>query len=75
MPQQNNLVKLGFAILANHGRALLIGADVQKKECYLLWLNKAFGAATLLDGLCTIEIDGKLTTHYVHFAKEKSGIC
>ena len=65
-PQQNHLVELGFAVLANCGRALMIRANVPMKERYMLF-REAFMTATLLDGLITIAIGGVTATRYVHF--------
>jgi hypothetical protein len=47
-PQQNHLAELGFAVLANRGRALMIRANVPMTDRYLLF-KEAFATATLLD--------------------------
>lgn len=65
-PQQNYLAELGFAVLANKGRAMMYRANVPKAMCYQIF-PKAFETATLLDGLVTVNIDGKILTHYKHF--------
>ena len=36
-PQQNHLAELGFAILANRGRAVLHRANIPTEVCYKLW--------------------------------------
>ena len=66
-PQQNHLAELGFAIIANRGRALLYRANVPYAERYKLF-REAFKTATLLDGLMPIEIDGKVATRYWHWS-------
>jgi hypothetical protein len=65
-PQWNNLAELGFAILANLGRAILGRAKIPLANRHLLW-PKAFKTATLLDGLQVIELDGAEVTRYVHW--------
>ena len=65
-PQQNNLAELGFAHLANYGRALMVRANVPLKERYRFF-TKAFQTATLLDGFAIIEIDGVKKTRYDHY--------
>ena len=64
-PQQNHLAELGFAILANRGRALMHYANIPTAMRYKLF-REAFKTATLLDGLMVINIDGKLATRYMH---------
>jgi hypothetical protein len=65
-PQQNHLAELGFAILANRGRALMARAYVPMKIRYKIW-KEAFQTATLLDGLTVMTIEGKTATRYVHW--------
>ena len=65
-PQRNHLAELGFAILANRGRAILGRANVPRAIRHLLW-REAFKTATLLDGLQVIELDGIEATRYVHW--------
>jgi hypothetical protein len=67
--QQNHLAELGFAVLANHGRTLMIRANCTKEVQYQVW-GEAFQCATLLDGLDICDIDGVVAMRYVHFAKE-----
>jgi hypothetical protein len=50
------LAELAFAVLANHGRALMHHANVPMKERYKLFCE-AFKTATLLDGLISIKLD------------------
>jgi hypothetical protein len=66
-PQQNHLAELGFAVLANRGRALMHRANVPMKERYKLF-HEAFKTATLLDGLIRIELDGKMKPCVVHWS-------
>jgi hypothetical protein len=54
-PQQNHLAELGFAHLANYGRALMARANVPLSIRYKVF-TKAFKTATLLDGLTVIKI-------------------
>jgi hypothetical protein len=63
-PQQNHLAELGFAILANCGRALMAKANLPMKVRYKVW-KEAFKMATLLDGLPVITVGGKTDTRYV----------
>jgi hypothetical protein len=65
-PQRNHLAELGFAILANRGRAILGRANIPFAIRHLLW-RKAIKTATLLDGLQVIELDGAEATRYVHW--------
>ena len=65
-PQRNHLAELGFAVLANRGRAIMVRAHVPKDIRYLLW-REAFKTATLLDGLQMVTIDGKEATRYEHW--------
>jgi hypothetical protein len=63
-PQQNHLVaELGFATIANRGRAVMHRANVPLATKYKLWRN-AFKTATLLDGLMPININGITATRY-----------
>jgi hypothetical protein len=57
-PQQNHLAELGFAHLANYGRALMARANVPLNIRYKVF-TKAFKTATLLDGLTVIKIGNK----------------
>lgn len=65
-PQQNFLVEISIATLANRGRALMIAAHVPETVRYLLY-NEAFMTATLLDGLIPIEVRGVTQTKFEHF--------
>jgi hypothetical protein len=65
-PQQNHLAELGFATLANRGRALMYHANVPLIVCYKIF-KEAFTTATKLDGFTPVTIDGKTATRYVHF--------
>jgi hypothetical protein len=60
-PQQNHLAELGFAHLANYGRALMAWANVPLNIKYKVF-TKAFKTATLLDGLTVIKIGNKEAT-------------
>jgi hypothetical protein len=87
-PQQNHLAGLGFATLANRGRALIYHANIPLIVRYKVF-KEAFTTAILLDGFMPIEIAGTTsTTYYVgavvvglrHFEKHKRnhkhrGIC
>jgi hypothetical protein len=65
-PQQNHLAELGFAHLANYGRALMARANVPLNIRYKVF-TKAFKTATLLDGLTVIRIGNKEATRYEHW--------
>jgi hypothetical protein len=41
-------------------------AHVPQRNCYQLW-KEAFGAATLLDGLTVLDINGKLPAQFEHW--------
>jgi hypothetical protein len=69
-PQQNHLAELGFAVLANRGRALMHRANVPEKERYKLF-KEAFKTATLLDALIVVEIDGVKKTRVEHWSGKK----
>ena len=68
-PQQNHLAELGFAILANRGRALMARANVPLSVRYKIWRH-AMKTATLLDGLTVTTVEGKTATRYVLWAGE-----
>lgn len=65
-PQRNHLAELGFASLANKGRAMMVDANVPLETRYKLF-REAFGTATKLDALVVVEIDGVKATRYKHF--------
>ncbi len=67
MQQQKHLAELGFAVLANRGRALMHHANMPMKERYKLFCE-AFKAATLLDGLIPIKFDGKVKPRVAHWS-------
>jgi hypothetical protein len=68
-PQQNHLAELGFAILANRGRALMARANVPMVIRYKIW-REAFRTATMLDGLTVATTDGQTGTLYVLWCGE-----
>jgi hypothetical protein len=63
-PQQNHLVEVGFAVLANRERALMHMAHIPKKMRYQI-VPKAFKMATVLNGL--VEDKGQSNTRYERF--------
>ena len=65
-PQRNHLAELGFAVLANRGRAVLAKANIPKDIRYLLW-REAFMTVTLLDGLVVTTIGNKTQTRFEHW--------
>jgi hypothetical protein len=65
-PQQNHLAELGFAHLANYGRALMARANVPLNIRYKVF-TKVFKTATLLDGLTVIKIGNMEATRYEHW--------
>ena len=54
-------------MLGNKGRTLMHRANVPKAMRYQIF-PKAFETATLLDGLCVVEINGVKKTRYEHFS-------
>jgi hypothetical protein len=68
-PQRNHLAELGFALLANRGRALMHRANVPINIRYKVW-KEAFKTATLLDGLTVIKLNGVEATRFVHWGGE-----
>jgi hypothetical protein len=70
MPQQNHLAELGFAVLANRGRALMTRANVPEVIRYKLF-KEAFKTATLLDALLIVEIDGEQRSRVEHWSGQK----
>jgi hypothetical protein len=65
-PQQNSQVEVGFAVIANRGRSLMAAAHVPEPIRRLIW-NEAFQAATLLDGLMVVEVNGVQKTRWEHW--------
>ena len=68
--QQNHLAELGFAVLVNQGRALIVRVNVPMYHCYKLF-KEAFKMATLLDALMIVEIDGEKKSHMEHWSGQK----
>ena len=69
-PQQNHLAELGFAVLANRGRALMTRANVPMHYQFKLF-KEAFKTATLLDALLIVEIDGEKKSRVEHWSGNK----
>ena len=65
-PQQNHLAELGFAVLANRGRAMMAKANIPLKIRYKVFPD-CFETATKLDGLTPVTIDGKTATRFEHW--------
>ncbi len=57
-PERNHLAELGFALLANCGRALMHHNNVPTNIWYKVWKREAVKTATLLDDLTIIELNG-----------------
>ena len=68
--QQNHLAELGFAVLVNQGRALMVRANVPIYHCYKLF-KEAFKMATLLEALLVVEIDGEKKSCVEHWSGQK----
>jgi len=64
-PQHNHMAELGFAVLGNKGRALLIRANVPWKYRFHLY-REAFKTTTDLDGLVMVTVNGKRATRFEH---------
>jgi hypothetical protein len=67
--QQNHLAELGFASLANKGRAMMAAANIPMQIRYKIY-REALKTATVLDGLMVVEIDGMTASRYKHFFGE-----
>jgi hypothetical protein len=65
-PQQNSLAEKSIANMANRGRALMNAANFPKELRFKIW-REVFQAATYLDGVLAIALDGKLATRYEHW--------
>ena len=65
-PQQNSLAEVGFATLANRGRAMMHYANIPIAIRPRVW-TEAMRTATLLDGLVVTTIDNKVATRYEHW--------
>ena len=63
------MAELGFAVLSNKGRALLIRANVPWKYCIHLY-REALKTATDLDGLVMVTVNGKKATRFEHMFGE-----
>jgi hypothetical protein len=68
-PQQNYSAEVGFDVLSSQGRTIVHNAKVQRKFRYLLW-REEFQAATKLDGLCEVELEGVKSSRYKHWNRE-----
>ncbi|KAL7556883.1 hypothetical protein ACA910_022399 [Epithemia clementina (nom. ined.)] len=68
-PQQNSLAEVSLATSANRGRAMMHRANIPLVERYRVW-PAAFQAASDLDGLSVIELDGVTKTKYEHWCGE-----
>jgi hypothetical protein len=67
------MAELGFAVLANRGRALMTRANVPEIIQYRLF-KEAFKRATLLDALLLIiEIDSEKCLRVEHWSGQKTG--
>ena len=64
-PQQNHLVEVGFATLYGRGRSMMIEANVPKDLRHVV-AQKAFEAATKLDGLVPTSIKGVVKSRVEH---------
>jgi hypothetical protein len=69
-PQQNHRAELGFAVLANRGRALMYHANLPMEIRYKLF-KEAFQTATLLDALVVVEIEGEKKSRVEHWSGKK----
>ena len=64
-PQQNSIAEVAFRTIANKGRALMTAANLPEELRFRLFAE-AFQAATLLDGLMVVTVDGATKTRYEH---------
>ena len=65
-PQMNHLVEVGFAVIANKGRALMHYANVPFEMRYKLFRD-ALQTATMLDGLVVVEITSVKSPRCKHY--------
>ena len=65
-PQQNHLVEVGFAVIANKGRSLMHYANVPFEMRYKLFRD-ALQTATMLDGLVVVEINSVKAPRCKHY--------
>ena len=61
-PQQNHLVEMKMALLANKGVALIIEGNVLNKLFYKVFCEE-INTATLTDGLTVIINDERIATN------------
>jgi hypothetical protein len=61
------LAEVGFAAIANQGRAMMARANIPENMKYRVY-SEAFMTATLLDGLIPIEIDGIIKPRIKHWS-------
>ena len=59
------MAEIGFAMISNKGRALLIRANTPWKYRFNLY-REAFKTATDLDGLVVVSVNVKRATNYQH---------
>ena len=71
-PQQNSLAEVGFAVIANRGRALMHGANIPLSKQFVVF-HEAFKMATVLDGLMIVKVDGEEKTRYEHWCGKIPG--
>lgn len=64
-PQANSHAETSFTTMAGHAKALQEGANIPTHYRHMLFPCAAH-TATKLDGLCAINVDGKMATRYVH---------
>jgi hypothetical protein len=69
--QQNHLAELGFAVLANRGRALMRNRENIPKILQYKLFKEAFKTATLLDALMVVKIDGEKRLRVEHWSVQK----
>jgi len=59
------MAELGFTVISNKGRAILIRSNIPWKYRFHLY-REAFKMATSLDGLVIVLVNGKRAMHYQH---------
>ena len=70
MPQRNQLAKLEFADIAGKKGAMMIQANLPKKnKCKLC--KECFNCATYLSNLSVVTLNGKTATRYKNFHETK----
>ena len=64
-PQQNSIVEIGFATIANRAKAMVSRANIPAEDRHKVYIRSCI-QATRLDGLVMMRIGGVTAMRYVH---------